>query len=91
MEVLVNTYRGDLVDLVSTGSIAVVNAEGKLLYYSGDPHSVAYARSSAKLMQAVVPVMTGAVDAYGISPQEIAQIAASHSGEQIHIDTVRGF
>ncbi|MFQ7617481.1 asparaginase [[Clostridium] scindens] len=90
MEVLVNTYRGDLVDLVSTGSIAVVNAEGKLLYYSGDPHSVAYARSSAKLMQAVVPVMTGAVDAYGISPQEIAQIAASHSGEQIHIDTVRG-
>lgn len=89
MEVLVNTYRGDLVDLVTTGSIAVVNADGRLLYSAGDPYGISYARSSAKLMQAVVPVMTGAVDHYGINAQEIAQIAASHSGEQIHIDTVR--
>lgn len=89
MEILVNTYRGDLVDLVTTGSAVVVNADGKLLYSVGDPEQVAYARSSAKLMQAVAPVMCGAVDAYQISEQEIAQIAASHSGEQIHVDTVR--
>lgn len=89
MEILVKTYRGDLVDLVTTGSSVVTDADGKILYWAGDPEQLAYARSSAKLMQAVVPVMCGAVDAFGISEQEIAQIAASHSGEQIHVDTVR--
>lgn len=89
MEILVNTYRGDLVDLVTTGSIAVVNADKKLLYSAGDPYGVVYARSSAKLMQAVVPVMCGAAEQYEITNQEIAQIAASHSGEQFHVDTVR--
>ncbi|CEQ02998.1 L-asparaginase II [[Clostridium] sordellii] len=89
MEVLVNTYRGDLVDLVTTGSIAVVDSKGNLIYSVGDPYEVAYARSSAKLMQAVVPVLYGAVDEYKINDKEIAQICASHSGEKIHVDTVR--
>lgn len=89
MEVLVNTYRGDLVDLVTTGSIAVVDSKGNLLYSAGDPYKVCYARSSAKLMQAVVPVLYGAVDAYKINDKEIAQISASHSGEEFHVDTVR--
>lgn len=89
MEILVKTYRGSLVDLVTTGSAVVSDADGKLLYSVGDPDGVSYARSSAKLMQAVVPVMCGAADAYGLNTQELAQIAASHSGEPIHVDTVR--
>lgn len=89
MEILVKTYRGSLVDLVTTGSAVVSDADGNIISYVGDPDSVSYARSSAKLMQAVVPVMCGAVDAYGLNNQELAQIAASHSGEQIHVDTVR--
>ena len=88
-EVLVNTYRGELVDLVTTGSIAVVDSNGKLLYSAGDPYKVAYSRSSAKLMQAMVPVSCGATDYFKFTEQEIAQICASHSGEQTHIDTVR--
>ncbi|MEG0306802.1 MAG: asparaginase [Clostridium sp.] len=88
MEVLVNAYRGGLVDLMTTGSIAVVDSTGKLLYSVGDPCKVSYARSSAKLMQAVVPVSCGAVDFYKLSEEEISQICASHSGEQIHVDTV---
>ncbi|MEF9992208.1 MAG: asparaginase [Romboutsia sp.] len=89
MEVLVNTYRGGIVDLFTTGSIAVVDYKENLLYSAGDPNEVSYARSSAKLMQAVVPVLYGAVDNYSISDKEIAQICASHSGEKIHVDTVR--
>lgn len=89
METLVNTYRGGLVDLVTTGSIAVVDSKGNLLYSAGNPYEIAYARSSAKLMQAVVPIFHGAVDAYKMNDEEIAQICASHSGEKIHVDTVR--
>lgn len=88
MEILVNTYRGGLVDLMTTGTAVVADAKGNVLYSIGDPQEVSYARSSAKLMQAVVPVMTGAADAYGLSEQEISQTAASHSGEQIHVETV---
>lgn len=88
MEILVNTYRGGLVDLVTTGTAVVSDASGKILYSIGNPKEVSYARSSAKLMQAVVPVMTGAADAYGLNEQEVSQMAASHSGEQIHVDTV---
>lgn len=89
MEVLVNTYRGGLVDLITTGSIAVVDSNGKLLYSAGDPYEIAYARSSAKLMQAVVPVLYGAVGEYKIDNKEISQICASHSGEDFHVDAVR--
>jgi len=89
MSILVSTYRGKVLDLVTTGTIAVVNAAGKLLYSVGDPGKIAYARSSAKLMQALVPVYMGACDHYGFTDQEIAQISASHSGEAFHVATVR--
>lgn len=89
MEILVNTYRGGIADLFTMGSIAVVDYKGNLLYSDGDPNEVSYARSSAKLMQAVVPVLYGAVDAYKINDKEISQICASHSGENFHVDTVR--
>ncbi len=89
VEILVNTYRGNLVDLFCTGSVAVVDFNGKLMYSAGEPEQVAYMRSSAKLMQAMVPMALGVWDAYGFTDMEIAQICASHSGEEIHVNTVR--
>jgi len=87
--ILVATYRNQVLDLFTTGTIAVVDADGKLLYSFGDPGKIAYARSSAKLMQAMVPVYMGACSHYGFTEREIAQICASHSGEDIHVSTVR--
>lgn len=89
MEVLVSTWRNSVLDLITTGTIAVVDADGKLLYSAGDPDKIAYARSSAKLMQAMVPIMEGAAEHYGFTEQEIAQMCASHSGEAVHVETVR--
>lgn len=89
MNILVKTYRGDVLDLFYTGHVAVVDYQGKLIYSAGNPGKVAFARSSAKLMQAMVALDSGAVDAYQLTQQELAQICASHSGEQLHTDTVR--
>lgn len=89
LEVLIKTYRGELLDVMTTGDVAVVDYKGNLVYSAGNPERVAYARSSAKLMQAMVPVSLGVPEAFGWTEQEVAQICASHSGEQIHIDTVR--
>ena len=66
MEVLVNTYRGPLQDMMHTGHIAVVDYTGKLLYSCGDPERVCYARSSAKPMQAMCVLESGAVEKYGL-------------------------
>ena len=71
MEILAYSYRGPLKDLSYTGSVAVVNSEGKLLYYAGDPQKVAYLRSSAKPMQAMCALESGAVDAYRIDRRGI--------------------
>ncbi len=88
MEILTKTYRGDLLDTFATGHIAVTDETGRLLYSAGNPEYMAYSRSSIKLVQAMVPVEVGAVDAYNFTQQELAQICASHNGEKLHYDTV---
>lgn len=89
MSVVAKVYRGDLVDLTHIGHVAVVDYTGKLLYHYGNPDRVTFARSSAKPMQAISVVESGAVDAYGITDKELALLCASHSGESFHIDAVR--
>jgi L-asparaginase II len=71
------------------GSIAVVDAEGRLLYGVGDPYMVTYLRSSEKPFQAIAMVESGAARAFGFSSSEIAIIAGSHSGEDKHVETVK--
>lgn len=89
MEILAKTYRGNTPDLFTYGTIAVVDSDGKLQYSAGDPNEIAFARSSAKLIQAMVPLYYGIDEKYGFTKQEIAQICASHSGEDTHVETVR--
>jgi len=87
-EALVKVYRNELVESIHRGSVAVVNKNGDLLYYVGDPYYVTYMRSSAKPLQAIPAVESGALEKYGINERELATIVASHSGEDIHIETV---
>lgn len=89
METLVYSYRGALRDLSYSGSAAVVNSEGALLWYCGDPQKVVYLRSSAKPMQAMCVLESGAADAYGLTEEELAVICSSHSGEAFHVKAVR--
>jgi len=87
---LVHEIRGGLVESIHRGDIAVVNAEGELLYKAGDPvNKVTFIRSSAKPIQALPVVASGAVEAFGIEENEMAIFCASHSGEVEHTDTVR--
>ncbi len=89
MEILVKTYRGPLEDLFHTGHIAVVDSQGKLLYSCGDPARVCYARSSAKPIQALCVLESGAAEKFGLDDQDIALFCASHNGEPMHVEAVR--
>ncbi len=90
MEILATTYRGDVKDLFTYGTLVLMDSSGNKIYEKGDGKEYAYPRSSAKFMQAMVPVSLGVAEKYNFTDAEISQICASHSGEEIHIKTVRG-
>ncbi|WP_316571432.1 asparaginase [Neobacillus sp. YIM B06451] len=85
---LVEVYRGDLLESSHNGDIAVVDSQGTLLYYAGNPNRFVYARSSMKPIQAIPVVETGAADRFGFSDADLSLCCASHSGERQHTDRV---
>ena len=89
-EVLVHVVRGGLVESMHRGDLAVVDWQGRMLYYAGEPREkVTFLRSSAKPIQALPIVESGAADHFGFSDEELAVMCASHSAEARHVATVR--
>ena len=88
MAVIAYQYRGDLVDQIHRGHIAVTDHTGKILWKLGDPECLTFARSSAKPLQAIPVAESGALEHYGITPQELAVICSSHNGEPFHVKAV---
>jgi len=88
LALLARTTRSGAVENEHHGSIAVADAEGRLVGWVGDPHARFYLRSSAKPLQALSVVASGAYEAFGIAPKELAVCCASHSGSLEHQDTV---
>src|SRR5215213_406282 len=87
---LFEVTRGNIVESVHYGSIAVVDSDGKLISSYGDPKAVAFLRSSAKPFQALPFVERGGVEYYGFTPRELSISCASHEGSDLHVQTVAG-
>lgn len=84
--------RGDLVESVHFGSIAVVDPQGNLVAHYGDPHAVTFLRSAAKPFQVLPFLEAGGQEQYDLSLQEMAVMCASHSGTDEHtavIETIQ--
>lgn len=82
---LLHVLRGDLVESRHLGAVAVCDVEGRLIGSVGDPGVVAFLRSSAKPFQCLPLLESGAADAFGLSPEEIALVCSSHSGTDDHV------
>ena len=82
--------RGGEVESLHRGHIAVVDTQGTLLFQAGDPSIRTTMRSSAKPLQAMFTVLSGAADRFALSDQELAVISGSHSGTEEHVRTVAG-
>jgi len=80
--------RGDATDSVHYGSVAVVDAAGRLLFSAGDPHYLTTTRSALKPLQALPFVARGGAEHFGYSPEQVALLCASHSGEPRHVEAV---
>ncbi|MDQ0417963.1 L-asparaginase II [Croceifilum oryzae] len=87
---LVDVIRSGKIESTHYGHIAVVDAQGKLLYSAGDPDRWTCARSSIKPFQALPIVQTGTADNYDLTDKELALCCGSHIGEKQHIETVFG-
>lgn len=85
---LFEVTRGKIVESIHYGSIAVVDSNGKMLASHGDPHTVAFLRSSAKPFQAIPFVEHGGVEQFGFTARELAIACASHEGSDRHVQTV---
>ncbi len=84
---LTRVLRGSEVESVHRGSIAVVDARGKLIAFAGDPAARSCLRSAAKPFQAIPLLEYGGIDEYDLTPEEIALTCASHGGEPLHVAT----
>ena len=66
-----------------------MDTAGDLLGAVGDPETYVLLRSSAKPFQAAAAVSSGVAEAFSLSDEEIAVMAASHSGTPEHVEVVR--
>jgi L-asparaginase II len=78
--------RGNIVESLHHGAIAVADVTGRLVASYGDPRTVTFLRSSAKPFQAISLVESGAADAFGLTLREIALACASHKGLDMHAE-----
>jgi L-asparaginase II len=89
MNVAATVYRGDLIENTHAAHVAVVDAEGRLIYAFGDPSRMTLARSAAKPAQALAVLETGALDRFGFDDADLALMCASHNSEPRHIERTR--
>jgi L-asparaginase II len=87
---LFEVTRGEIIESVHYGSIAVVDATGRLISSYGDPQAVAFLRSSAKPFQVLPFVEGGGVEYFDFTPRELSIACASHEGSDLHVRTVEG-
>ena len=85
---LVEVTRGQITESRHRGHVIAVDGDGQVIASIGAPEIVTYLRSSAKPLQAVPLISTGAADRFNFTPQEIAVACGSHSGEPLHEETV---
>lgn len=86
---LVEVWRGSIVESRHRGHLTAVDGSGRTIAALGSPEAVTYVRSSGKPFQAIPVVSSGAADRFGFTEQEIAIACGSHSGEPMHVETVR--
>ncbi len=88
-EPFVEITRGGLVESVHHVAACAMDASGEVIFALGAIDVPVYLRSSAKPFIAAAAIAAGARERFGLEMREIAVMAASHTGQQFHVDAVR--
>ncbi len=87
-DTLVRIVRNGVVESTHRGSLVIVEEEA-VAFHRGDPERLVFYRSTAKPIQAIGVVTSGAADTFGLTPAEIAIASGSHDGAPEHVDAAR--
>lgn len=88
-DLIVEVTRGGYVESVHRVAACAVDSRGTLLEAAGEIDVPVFIRSAAKPFIAAAVVAADAGERFGLEPRDIAVMAASHSGQPFHIETVR--
>ncbi|MBE0453727.1 asparaginase [Roseovarius autotrophicus] len=85
---LTEIWRGPRPESVHLGHAVICDASGGIVEAWGNTDEIILPRSSAKMIQALPLVASGAADAHGLTSEQLALACASHSGAAIHTERV---
>ena len=88
-QLTVRSIRGDLVETTHQVAVAIVDREGTLTAFSGDPELITPMRSAAKPFQALPLVEDGVIERFEMDTRELALACASHNSESYQVAIVR--
>lgn len=86
---MVEVHRGPVLESRHAGHAVICDGTGQIVDSWGDPRAIVLPRSSAKMIQALPLVASGAARAAGLDPARLALACASHQGAPVHAAMVR--
>ena len=82
---MVEMWRGGMLESTHLGHAVICDAAGDVVAAWGNPALPIYPRSSAKMLQALPLIESGAAAAAGLTERQLAFACASHLGSAMHV------
>ena len=90
-QIMCEIWRGSYLESVHTGMAVICDKDGEISHQWGDPNALILPRSSAKMMQAIPLIISGAEKKFSIGEDLLALACASHNAAEIHLSKVLGW
>lgn len=87
--ILVRQVRNGIEESVHRGDIVEADVDGTLVRGLGDVDRLVTLRSCVKPFGVAALIEAGGVEAFDLEPAELAIMASSHSGEDLHVRTIQ--
>ena len=82
--------RNGIEESVHRGDIVEADVAGRIIRQLGDPDRLVTLRSTVKPFGLLALIEAGGIEAFDLEPAELAILASSHSGEDLHVRTLQG-
>jgi L-asparaginase II len=88
--IVARQIRAGIEESVHRGDIVEADAAGRIIRQLGDPDRLVTLRSTVKPFGLVALIEAGGIATFDLQPDELAVMASSHSGEDLHVRTLQG-
>ena len=88
--IVARQVRNGIEESIHRGDIVETDAAGQIIRQLGDPDRLVTLRSTVKPFGLLALIEAGGIATFDLEPAEIAIMASSHSGEDLHVRTLQG-